>query len=473
MRAKVDLRILTSIAIVGLVSACAPLPADLPSRPALLNPRIDAVVPANGVSRTRQENRWWERFGDSVLNRLVVEALQQNPSLAHAQARVRAAQGGVRQAELEADVHSTANAGGTRSRISEHGFLPRPFAGETYNLADVSAQAEYDLDWWGRNSALIAAAGNAAQAAAGEYAAARVAVAALVCDSYFALADAIAQDELARLQVEKRRSTLALERARLKHGLASPQPLREAEQSLARAEDALNRSTYGVKSARYRLAAALGQSPDQANALPVASLPEPIGLPESLPLDWLAQRPDVAAQRSRVELAGNLSDATRAEFYPNVNLMLLVGLESRSASEFLTQGAATGSAGVAIHLPIFNVRSLRNRLGTRESEYAVAVAEYNRTVFEAARQVADSYAALASLARRAEFQREAVSAANSAESLSSSRYRNGLSSKAESLGAEISALGQRQSETETRAARLRAAVALFQSLGGDWEPSQE
>ena len=111
MRAKVDLRILTSIAIVGLVSACAPLPADLPSRPALLNPRIDAVVPANGVSRTRQENRWWERFGDSVLNRLVVEALQQNPSLAHAQARVRAAQGGVRQAELESDVHSTANAG--------------------------------------------------------------------------------------------------------------------------------------------------------------------------------------------------------------------------------------------------------------------------------------------------------------------------------------------------------------------------
>ena len=144
------------------------------------------------------------------------------------------------------------------------------------------------------------------------------------------------------MQVEKRRSTLALERARLKHGLASPQPQREAEQSLARAEDALNRSAYGVKSARYRLAAALGQSPDQANALPVASLPEPIGLPESLPLDWLAQRPDVAAQRSRVELAGNLSDATRAEFYPNVNLMLLFGLESRSASEFRTQGSATG-----------------------------------------------------------------------------------------------------------------------------------
>lgn len=307
------------------------------------NSRIDAVVPANGVSRTRQENRWWERFGDSVLNRLVVEALQQNPSLAHAQARVRAAQGGVRQAELEANVHGTANAGGTRSGSANMVFCRDPLPARPYDLADVSAQAEYDLDWWGRNSALIAAAGNLAQAAAGMHAA-RVAVAALVCDSYFALADAIAQDELARLQVEKRRSTLALERARLKHGLASPQPLREAEQSLARAEDALNRSAWsevGALSARGRS----WTKSRPGEQLPVASLPEPIGLPESLPLDWLARRPDVAAQRSRVELAGNLSDATRAEFYPNVNLMLLVGLESRSASEFLTQGRQRARRG--------------------------------------------------------------------------------------------------------------------------------
>lgn len=454
------------------LGGCAPLPGDLPPRPELHTPVVaQTAVPEQ--TRREGESRWWDAFGDDQLSRLIDEALAHNPSLAVADARRRAAQGLARQSALDAGAHYDSNASAQRARISEHGFLPPPFAGESYNLADVSLGITYSLDWWGRNRALVAAATSTARAAAAEQAAACVAIAVLVNDAYFALANAQEQEQMARQLVEKRRAALSIEKSRLARGLISPQPLREAEQSLARAEDSARRADYEMRAWRYRLATAVGRDPEQADALPPARLPVPLALPAALPLDWLARRPDVAAQRWRVQAAEDSSDAARAEFYPNVNLMLLVGLESRSASQLLTRGAGTGAFGAAVHIPAFNVNSLQTRLGTREAEYAAAVGEYNRTVLDAARQVADSYAALASLAQRAELQQRALKAAVEAEALSASRVRNGLSSRGESLGAEISALGQRQSEAETRAARLRATVALFQALGGGYQTSKE
>ncbi|CAG4882780.1 Outer membrane component of tripartite multidrug resistance system [Georgfuchsia toluolica] len=386
---------------------------------------------------------------------------------------MRAAQGAVRQMELDTGVQYSANAAVQRARVSEQGFLPPPFAGESYNLIDVSLGVSYSLDWWGRNRALVSAAANAARSEEAEQAAARLAVAALVADAYFALANAQAQELLAQQQLEKRRTALAIEQSHLDRGLASPYLVRVAEQALAHTEDAVRRSGYEVRAWRYRLALATGRSPDQAQTLPKAQLPAPVALPSVLPLDWLARRPDVVAQRWRVQAAGDVSDATRAEFYPNVNLLLLVGLESKSASQLLSRSASTGSLGAAVHIPAFNVNNLQNRLGTREAEYAVAVGEYNRTVLDAARQVVDSYAALDAWEQREAFQQHALKAADQVEALSVSRYRNGLTGRSESLGAEISSLSQRQRETETRAAQLRASVALFHALGGSWEPSQE
>ena len=468
-----DRRTASLLVALALIAGCAPFPADLGPRPRLAEPRLGEVIAERGPERSAGESRWWESFGDVGLNRLVDEALSHNPTLAVAAARLAAAGATARQAELDTEFHTSLDAGAQRSRISENGLFPPPLAGEVYNLADVTASVNYNLDWWGKNGALVAAARENAQVAEAERAAARLNVASLVVDGYFALANAIAQESLALQQAEKRKVRLALERSRYERGLISPYAVREAEQSLARSEDALQRCHYEIRSARYRLAAAAGLGPGQAAELPPARLPEPVALPDALPLDWLARRPDVAAQRLRVDAAADMTDAARADFYPNINVMLLAGVDSRSAADLFSRSSATGSYGAAIHLPIFNVRSVQNRLRTREAEYAAAVGDYNRTVIEAARQAADSHAALATLIERSEFQRRAVDAAADAEALSASRFRNGLASRGDTLGAEISVLAQRQSELETRTARLRATVALYQAIGGGWTTEKE
>ncbi len=458
-------------------AACAPLPADLPQRPELATPHAEAVVradaPATGGVTGWLPQPWWQAFGDDDLNRLVDRALAGNPSLAAAQARLAEAQRLQRLAEIDAGAHYDGNISVQRSRLSANGIFPPPIGGMSYTQEDASLGITYTLDFWGRNRALVAAAAGDAEAARAEEAAARLAVSALVADAYFALADASARVALAREQADKRRAALQLLQVRLAQGLDPADRVRQAEEALANDEDMADRLDYEARAWRYRLTALLGEGPDEASALPPPKLDAPLPLPAALPLDWLAGRPDVAAQRRRVEAGAARSEAARADFYPNVDLIALIGLQSIEWGKWLRRDSLNGGVGPAIHIPLFNTATLQARLGAREAQYAAAVDDYNRTVVEAARQVADGYALAASLSRRAAAQGEALAAAERTAALARTRRDSGLASRLELLSGEINVLVARQADSQLRASRLRATVALAQALGGGRPAEQQ
>lgn len=461
------------IALATLAAAgCAPLPSDLPPRPGLTAPQADktvATLAAESALDGKNETspRWWEAFGDAQLNSLVETALRDNPSLAAAQARLNAAGQAERLAALDTGLHYDANATVVRERFSENGVFPPPIGGSTFYQGDLTLGVTYTVDWWGKNRALVKAAAGEAEAARAENADARLSVAALVADAWFAWGDVEERLATARTLVEQRKEALALAKTRLERGLDSALPSHLAAQKYAQEEDNLKALQYQSRAWRYRLAALLGQSPDQAASLPAPRLPAKApALPASLPLDWLAHRPDVAAQRARVEAAAARSDATRADFYPNLDLRLLIGLQSLDAAKWLTTGSLNGSYGPALHIPLFNTSTLQTKLRAREAEYAAAVGDYNQTVLDSARQVADGYALFSSLTQRETLQTAALHEAEQARALAQSRYKNGLASHLDALDADVAALVQRQNETQTRAARLRAAVALEHALGG-------
>jgi multidrug efflux system outer membrane protein len=171
--------------------------------------------------------------------------------------------------------------------------------------------------------------------------------------------------------------------------------------------------------------------------------------------------------RSRVEAAADLSAAARADFYPNLDLRLMVGLETLDLGTLFRADSLSASVGPALHLPIFNGQTLRAKLGMREADYAAAVAAYNRTILEAARQAADAYALVTSLDQRSQAQQRALQETEQTRTLAEHRQKLGLDGPLQALEANSAVLGQRMNEIEIQSARLRARVALFKALGGD------
>jgi outer membrane protein, multidrug efflux system len=453
-------------------TACAPLPTDLPRRPEMVSPHAEATVGIAGAATASWlPTPWWHAFHDETLAGLVAQALANNPSLTIAKSRIDAARRMERLAEINAGVNADASVSVQRERLTGNGIFPPPIGGSRFTQEDASVAVSYAFDWWGRNRALIAAATGDAAAAGAEEDAARLALSALVADAYFALADATARLDMACESAQKRAITLRLLKVRLAQGLDAADRARRAEAALAQDDDLCSRMNYEARSTRYRLVALLGEGPDAVATLPAAKLDTPLALPAALPLDWLAARPDVAAQRRRIEAEAARSDAARADFYPNVDITLLAGLQSIELAKWLQRDSFNGSFGSALHIPLFSTRTLQARLGLREAEYAAAVGDYNRTVLEATRQVADGYALTASLAQRGAAQAEALAATERAEALVATRKQRGLTDQLELLNNGIAVLAARQADSQLRAARLRATVALAQALGGASRPS--
>ena len=465
-------RVLTGL-LLALVG-CAQLPTNLPPRPDLREPATSATLgsltretdPAEAV--TSLTERWWTSFEQTALNRLIETALKDAPDLAAAHARLRMADQAERLARLDAQVHYGTDASLTREHLSKNGLFPPPIGGSTFTQTDIPQNLSYTLDWWGRNRALVHAAGNERQAAQDEAAAVRQALAAAVADAYFASADVEARLAVARALEIDHRKEHGLLKARFDLGLDSVQPLIDARRKLDLDEDLIRGLEYQARSLRYRLSALIGAGPDHAADLPVPDLNAHVPpLPTRLPLDWLARRPDVAALRSQVEAASDRSAAARADFYPNLDLRMMVGLETLDLGKLFQANSLSASIGPALHLPIFNGQTLRAKLAMREADYAATVAAYNRTILEAARQAADAFALIASLDRRSQAQRQALRETERTRALAEQRNTLGLAAPLDALEADSVVLGQRMNEIAIEAARLRARVALFKALGGD------
>ena len=226
---------------------------------------------------------------------------------------------------------------------------------------------------------------------------------------------------------------------------------------------------------RNRLAALTGNGPDWGARLtePDLSAGGAFPLPQKLPLDLLAQRPDLVALKLRVEAAGSRIEIAKADFYPNVDLNLLLGLQSLDLGSWLTTKSWYASFGPAVHIPLFNVRTLRTNLGMTEAEYAGAAAQYNQALIVAASQVADALTRVSSLDAREQLQHTATVSAERSQHFQAERFESGLSDRLPVLDGEIATLVQHAREVKLQADHKRAMATLFVALGGGYEPSQE
>ena len=413
---------------------------------------------------------WWRSFGDAQLDALEEEGLRSSPSLALAQARVRKAAALAEEAGAVLKPQVSGSASLTRDRFSENYIFPPPFGGAWYTQPLARLDFSYELDFWGRNRAAVRAALGAERAAEVDVAAARLMLSVAIAQAYLDLESQYAQRDVAAATLDQRVKLRDLTAQRVSAGLDSQVELKQADTAIPQTRELLARYDEAIALGRNRLAALLGDGPDRGLELQrPRTQAAHAGLPSSLPADLIGRRPDVAAQRLRIEAAGATIDVAKASFYPNVSLTAYAGLQSLGLSQFLTAGSAVAGVGPALSLPIFEGGRLRANLKSKQADYDAAVEQYNGAIVEAVHEVADSVASMRALEVRRREQRQALESAQAAYDLALIRYREGLGNYLQVLSAETPLLAQRSLGAELDARERVLSVNLIRALGGGYE----
>lgn len=439
----------------------------------------DALTATRTLSNTRVDaaawptDKWWQAFGDPQLDALIDEALAGSPSLEVAQARLRAAQSESTRARATRWPGAAVNAEVTRQRFPEHGLYPPPYAGSWLTDGRLALDLSYDIDFWGRNRALIESARAGEQAAEADRAAARLAIAVAVTRAYIQLDLSHNILDVAQSNLEQQQSIMELTQQRVSAGLENTARVKQSEGRLALTRAGLAFAQGNIDLARNELAALVGAGPDRGLDLkrPHLSAPQSITLPSAVPVDLLGRRPDIVANRWRVEAAARGVAASEAAFYPNVNLVAFAGLQSVGLSKLFDISDRIAGGGPALSLPVFNRGELRGALQSQQAQYDLSVAQYNQGLIDAIHEVADVLANWAALERESAEQQTALEAAQKAYDLTRERYKAGLDNYLTVLSSQNQVLTAQALQAELQARRLTFDTDLIRALGGGYTPA--
>ena len=462
---------LLSASILAL-AACAPTLGPKPTLVAAAD--VAAGEAFAGPVAPDLSARWWEAYGDAQLDALVDEALAGSPDLAVASARLAQAEAAAQQAGAARLPSLDVSGSAQQVRQSLNNGFPdefKAFLPQGWNdQGRLSASLRYQLDFFGRNRAALAAATSTADAARADQAAARLALSTGVAGAYAELKRLYAARAAAEDAARVRGQTAGFFSDRQKAGLETRGPASQAAAEAASARADVAALDGQILVARHEIAALLGKGPDRGLqiAVPGAQTLHPAGLPANLAADLIGRRPDVAAARARVEAAAQREKVAKTAFYPNIDLVGTFGLQSLPIDTLFESMSQFGDVGPAISLPIFDGGARAGAYRGARGAYAEAVAVYNRTVANAFRETADAVSNQRAAAAQLTEAREAVRASQDAYGVVQDRYGAGLVRNLDVLTAEGQLLAARRRVADLEAIAFNLDVALVRAIGGGY-----
>lgn len=413
--------------------------------------------------------RWWEIYGDAELNALVERIEKGSFTLAAAAARQRQAEAAVRVARSGLFPQVDADLSITRSR-SPAGSAGGVTQGRITTSRNASLSASWELDLWGRVRRDIESARAAAEASAGELAAARLSLQAELATNYFTLRLLDVQRKLFEDTVAAFRKSLELTRNRYEAGVAARADVIQADAQL---KSAIAQSIdFAVQRAQleHSIALLVGVPPAELS-IPVreeysVEIPR---LPPGVPSELLERRPDIAAAERRVAAANAEIGVAESAWFPSVVLGASLGYRSTDAGTWLTAPSRFWSLGPALALTLFDGGLRRGQTDAAIAAYDATVADYRQTVLTAFAEVEDNLAALRVLEEEAKLQQEALEAARQSLQLTLNQYKAGTVSFLNVVVAQTNLLAEERAAVQILNRRLAASVGLIRALGGGWQ----
>ncbi len=414
---------------------------------------------------------WASQFGDPQLPKLIDEALQGNPSIAQAQARIAKASSYIESSRSNLMPKAEASYSWTRELYSSNALFPPPYGGQWYSENNVLASASWDLDLWGKNRERLHTAVSQEKAAEADMQQARITLASSVARTYNSLAQLYALRDIAQREITNRQTVGKITDGRVSAGLDTNVERQTARGNIATTQASLSDLDGQITTVRYQLAALLGKGPDRGLqiAAPVMNPSGTVALPGNLPADLVARRPDIVAARWQVEAAMHDVKEAKAEFFPDVNLAAGFGFDAFGWGKFLNFASRQAQFGPAIHLPIFDAGALRAQLKGRYADFDLSVANYNQTLIGALNDVATQVASIRAADRQMDDAQRALDASTRAYDLAVIRYKAGLSPQLQVLTADSNRLASEQTVTNLKMRRRDMQLALIKALGGGFD----
>ncbi len=456
------------------LSACTSMAPDH-IRPAL---STDAAYdPAYGPdgSVTASKLSWREYFNDSQLKILLASAIENNRDLMAATARIAQAQAQYRIQDSQRIPNVGINGGATRSRTPIDTASPSGGGGSgsvTFDRYNVSVGVtSFELDFWGRVA-------NLSDAARAEYLATVAAQRAFylsligdVASAYLELEETEGQIALSQATAESRTEALRIAKLRLDAGVTSALDFRQAEVLLTQAEQALAGQKLAQARTRNRLTVLIGGPfPDDLPEGSTADAQIFAGpLDAGIPSDLLLVRPDIVAAEERLRASRANIGAARAAFFPSISLTGSSGFASSDLDGLFSGDSFTWSFGPSINLPIFDAGARDARLGLAKARESEAIANYDKAVQIAFREVSDALAGRRWIGEQVKTARREIVAQERISRIAGLRYSEGVSSYLEVLDAERNLFSSQQRLLQITRLGNQNKVSLFVALGGGSE----
>ncbi|MDA8128183.1 MAG: efflux transporter outer membrane subunit [Betaproteobacteria bacterium] len=446
--------------LATLLAGCSQIPAY--QRPAPPVPQTFAAdLPATAAALPD----WQAYFPDPALHTLIETALANNRDMRIALARVEEARAlaGVARADRFPTLEGQADASRSRTPADLTGLG----TARTASRYDVGlGVTAFELDFWGRVAALSEAA--RAQYLASDEAARsfRVSLIGDVAGTWYQLTALAEQAKLAEDTLKTREDSLDLIRKRREAGLATDLDVLAAE-SLA---ESVRAQWADLKRQRMQTENALRLLTGMAVPLPEAtdvSGQTALGtLAPGLPSDVLLRRPDVRAAEQRLIASNANVGAARAAFFPRIALTANFGTASSALSGLFGAGSQAWLFEPVLRLPLFDAGRNKANLGVAQARKVEAVADYEKTIQQAFREVADALAARATYAEQLSAQEANLRAQKARLERVKAREQAGIASYLEVLDASRDAFSAEQAIVTSRLQQISAQVALYKALGG-------
>jgi outer membrane protein, multidrug efflux system len=417
---------------------------------------------------------WWKAFQDPVLDALLQEATSQNQDLALASGRIEEARATLNQntANFYPTLDFTGSA--SRRRSSENNANFSPTSKPTASDFQLGLTASYEIDFWGK----YARADDASRARLASQTANRATVLttlyANVAQSYFALRALDAQVVLGEQTLETRVGNLRLQQRRFEGGVIGELDLRQAQAEAASIEATMQLTQQNRNNAESALALLLGRKPADilrpkiARGANVATLYAAPSIPNNLPSDVLARRPDlVSAEQGLLAANADIAQA-RTAYFPRLALTAGLGQQSKDLSSLFDPASMFWSLLGNLTQPIFRAGAIDAVVAAANARQQQAVAQYTQAVQNAFRDVHDALNNVESGRDITKTSAKRIDALRATLRLADLRYKSGYSNYLEVLSAQRDLAQAESALIDTQRLHLNAVVSLYKALGGGW-----
>lgn len=463
-------RLIGLTALALSMAACNTIPkADM--RPVLAEPNVpieqtygafdkETVSSANQASIAGQ--RWQEFYSDERLKGLIALGLENNKDFESARLAIEKARAQYQITDLN-DLPRIDGSGGY-TRQAQNRTDKNPNSSYNVNLG----LANYELDFWGKIASLKEQALQNFLATTAAKDTTQISLISNIAQSYANLSYSLAQLKLAEATVESREKSLFIADKRFEAGIDPKLPSLQASASLENARLAVLQAQSSILRSRNALQFLVG-GPIPTNLIPapaVSNITSQQIFSAGLPSELLRYRPDVLQAEYNLKAAGANIEVARASYFPSISLASSVGVSSGSLDDLFKSGSVGWSFGPSISVPIFDAGRLDANYDVAKIEREQTLANYERSIQTAFREVSDVLATRATLGDQLAAQYRLQDNFEQTYQIADARFKAGIANYLDVLDAQRSLFSTQQGILDLELQKIISQIELYQVLGG-------